>query len=115
MPWKRSGNEFERGRKAGFFEKISTNTIKSIDLNIIKKLLAFHRCRGHHYCLFEGGVHFHHLMRLFSDFFAWTLKFRLAPTLLQTTVSDELTRALPFHGDSAIRIFRHKLLVNRDK
>ena len=45
-------------------------TIKSTDLSIVNKLLAFYRYRRHHYCSFGGREHFHHLAGLFFDFFA---------------------------------------------
>ena len=68
--------KIEGEKKDEFLKKLNEKSIESTDLSIIKQLLAFHRCRKHHNSLIEGGGLFHHLVGLFSDFFAWTLKFR---------------------------------------
>ena len=83
----------EGGKKSGFLEKLSEGSIESTDFSIIKQLLAFHRCRKHHNFLIGGRGLFHHLVGLFFDFFAWTLKFR--------------TRANPFAIDCNASLWRH--------
>ena len=73
-------------KKNEFLKKLNEKSIESTDFNIIKKLLAFHRCRKHHNSLFEKKNIFHHLMKLFSDFSFELWNSEPASTLLQLTV-----------------------------
>ena len=63
-------HEKKSEKKNEFLKKLNEKSIESTDFNIIKKLLAFHRCRKHHNFLIEEREHFHRLMKLFFDFFA---------------------------------------------
>ena len=61
-------HEKKSKKKNEFLKKLNEKSIESINFNIIKKLLTFHRCRKHHNFFFEKKNIFHHLMKLFSDF-----------------------------------------------